>query len=81
MKTIEKAIIEVLKGVYKNPEQIEIKSEHNLFNDLGLDSLDKVEAVMALEDTFNVKIFDADALKWETVQDVIDYAVENNLKC
>ena len=81
MSEVEAAVIKAIKSVYKNPEEITIKPDHHLSHDLGLDSLDKVEVVMELEDVFNTQIFDADALKWETVQDVIDYAVENNLKC
>jgi acyl carrier protein len=42
-------------------------------DDLGADSLDQVELVMALEEAFNVEIPDEDAEKIRTVQDAIDY--------
>ena len=41
-------------------------------DDLGADSLDKVELTMALEEAFDVEIGDADVEKIRTVQDVID---------
>lgn len=47
------------------------------FADLGADSLDQTELVLALEDTFDMEIPDADAEKMATVQDVIDYVLKN----
>ena len=46
-------------------------------NDLGADSLDIVELVMALEEEFNIEIPDADAEKVVTVGDVVEYIKEN----
>jgi acyl carrier protein len=42
-------------------------------DDLGADSLDTVELIMALEEEFNLEIPDSDAEKIRTVQDAIDY--------
>jgi acyl carrier protein len=42
-------------------------------DDLGADSLDQVELIMAMEEEFNVSISDEDAEKIATVQDAIDY--------
>lgn len=42
-------------------------------NDLGADSLDTIEILMALEDHFDVEITDDDAEKWTTVKDINDY--------
>jgi acyl carrier protein len=54
-----------------NPEQV--VSEANFVDDLGADSLDTVELVMAFEDEFNVEIPDEDAEKIKTVKDAISY--------
>jgi len=48
-------------------------------DDLGADSLDKVELTMALEEAFDIEIGDADVDKIRTVQDVID-AVNSHAK-
>ncbi|MEJ2197903.1 MAG: acyl carrier protein, partial [Desulfuromonadales bacterium] len=45
--------------------------------DLGADSLDTVELVMALEEEFDIEISDEDAEKIQTVQDAIDYIGES----
>jgi len=45
----------------------------NLTDDLGADSLDKVELVMALEEEFSISISDNDAGKLNTVGDVVKY--------
>lgn len=50
-----------------------VKNDQNIVTDLGADSLDKVELVMALEDEFEMEISDEDADKIETVQQAIDY--------
>ncbi len=45
----------------------------NIVDDLGADSLDVVELVMALEEAFDTEIPDEDAEKIRTVQDIFDY--------
>ena len=50
----------------------------SFIDDLGADSLDIVELIMAFEDNFNVEIPDADAEKISTVGDVVEYI--NNMK-
>jgi len=45
----------------------------NFVDDLGADSLDTVELIMAFEEEFDVEIPDTDAEKIKTVQDVINY--------
>lgn len=49
----------------------------NFVEDLGADSLDTVELIMAFEEEFDVEIPDTDAEKIKTVQDVIDYIEAN----
>ena len=51
--------------------------EASFIDDLGADSLDIVELVMALEEEFDIEIPDADAEKVVTVADVVDYIKEN----
>ena len=51
--------------------------EASFIDDLGADSLDIVELVMALEEEFDIEIPDADAEKVTTVGDVVDYIKEN----
>jgi acyl carrier protein len=51
----------------------EVKSDARFVEDLGADSLDTVELVMALEEEFGIEIPDEDAEKAKTVKDVIDY--------
>ena len=52
----------------------EIKNDSSFVDDLGADSLDTVELVMALEEEFECEIPDEDAEKITTVQNAIDYA-------
>jgi acyl carrier protein len=54
-------------------ERDQVKDDASFINDLGADSLDTVELVMALEDAFDASIPDEDAENLKTVKDVIDY--------
>ena len=58
-------------------EAEEVKPESNFTEDLGADSLDTVELVMALEEEFGVEIPDEAAEKIATVQAAVDYIQEN----
>lgn len=62
-------IIEEQLGV--DPDRI--KPEASFIDDLGADSLDIVELVMAMEEEFDIEIPDEDAEKLRTVQDVTKY--------
>ncbi len=65
---VEKIVVEQL-GV--KPE--EVSRESSFVDDLGADSLDTVELVMALEEEFETEIPDEEAEKITTVQQAIDY--------
>lgn len=54
-----------------------VTMEASFIDDLGADSLDIVELIMALEEEFDLEIPDADAEKIVTVSDVVDYIKEN----
>ena len=51
----------------------EIKPESSFVDDLGADSLDITELVMAMEDEFGIEIDDEEAKKLRTVQDVVNF--------
>ncbi|MDF0544954.1 acyl carrier protein [Sphingobium sp. H39-3-25] len=72
MSEIAERVIQIViehMGVY--PDQV--TPEASFLDDLGGDSLDVVELVMALEDEFGITIPDADVEKISTVQDAIRY--------
>ena len=69
---VKKIIVEQL-GV----KEEDVKPEASFVEDLGADSLDTVELVMALEEEFDLEIPDEEAEKITTVQSAIDY-VQNN---
>ena len=65
---VKKIIVDKL-GV----EEAEVTNEASFTNDLGADSLDTVELVMAFEEAFGIEIPDEDAEKIATVKDAITY--------
>ena len=71
MTTFEdiRAIVAEQLGVVED----KVTPEASFANDLGADSLDTVELVMALEEEFGVEIPDEDAEKIATVQNAVDY--------
>lgn len=58
-------------------EEDEVSPEASFIDDLGADSLDTVELVMAFEEEFNIEIPDEDAEGISTVQEAIDYIKAN----
>ncbi|GMT43780.1 MAG TPA: acyl carrier protein [Deltaproteobacteria bacterium] len=58
-------------------EESEVTNESRFVEDLGADSLDTVELVMAFEEKFGISIPDSDAEKIKTVQSAIDYISEH----
>ena len=61
----------VVEQLNVNPD--EVKEESKFVEDLGADSLDVVELVMALEEKFDIEIPDTDAEKNVTVKDAMSY--------
>ena len=59
-------------------DEDQVTTEASFMDDLGADSLDTVELVMALEEEFDIEISDEDAEKIQTVQDAIDYIGESS---
>lgn len=71
MNNIETRIKNIV-AAYLDVAQADVKPEAS-FDDLGADSLDEIEIVMAVEDEFGIAISDDDANKIKTVQQAIDY--------
>lgn len=61
----------IVEQLSVDPEKV--KPEASFIDDLGADSLDIVELVMAMEEEFDIEIPDEDAEKLKTVQDVTKY--------
>ena len=57
-------------------DEDQVTAEASFMDDLGADSLDTVELVMALEEEFDIEISDEVAEKIQTVQDAVDYITE-----
>ena len=72
LEKVKGIIVEQL-GVAENA----VTMEASFIDDLGADSLDIVELVMALEEEFDIEIPDSDAEKVVTVEDVVEYIKEN----
>ena len=76
MSSVEERVIKIVVEQLGVKED-EVKSESSFVDDLGADSLDTVELVMALEEEFGTEIPDEEAEKITTVQAAIDF-VESN---
>jgi acyl carrier protein len=59
-------------------EPDEVVTEASFVDDLGADSLDLVELIMAMEEAFDMEISDDQAEKLQTVQDAINYIKEHS---
>lgn len=70
--SIEKKVVEIIVDQLGVDEK-QVVPTASFVDDLGADSLDTVELVMALEEEFDVEIPDEEAEKISTVQDAFDY--------
>jgi acyl carrier protein len=76
-KSIEEKVKEIIvEQLGVNPEQVTPNA--SFIEDLGADSLDIVELVMAFEEEFSVEVPDEDAEKLQTVGDVVKYIEEKS---
>ena len=67
----EKIRAVLVKHLRVSPESI--TEQNNMQEDLSADSLDIVEIIMELEETFGISISDEDAMTLKTVRDLMDY--------
>ncbi len=74
---IEKRVKKIVREHLGVDDKVEIQNVASFIDDLGADSLDTVELVMALEEEFDTEIPDEAAEKITTVQEAIDYIVNN----
>ncbi|AEO08142.1 acyl carrier protein [Buchnera aphidicola] len=74
-KKIKKIIIEKL-----DIKEEDIFNNASFINDLGADSLDTVELIMALEEEFDIEISDEEAEKINTIQEAINFIKNYHLK-
>ncbi|ERS95371.1 acyl carrier protein [Sporothrix schenckii ATCC 58251] len=70
---VEGRIISLLQGFDKVNDASNIKATSHFANDLGLDSLDTVEVVMAIEEEFSIEIPDKDADSLHSVDKAVEY--------
>lgn len=73
-------IFEKIKGIVVEQlgaAETSVTMEASFIDDLGADSLDIVELIMAVEEEFDIEIPDADAEKVATVGDVVEYIKDN----
>jgi acyl carrier protein len=78
MKDIEQCIKRLVAEQLGNNEA-NIKNEMSFATDLGADSLDTVDLVMAFEEEFEIEITDEDAEKITTVQQAVDYVTQHSI--
>lgn len=78
MSSIEERVIKMVAEQLGVKEE-DVKPESSFVEDLGADSLDTVELIMALEEEFDTEIPDEEAEKITTVQQAISY-IDENLK-
>lgn len=78
MENIEQRVIKIV-AEQLGVSEAEVKSDSSFVDDLGADSLDTVELVMALEEEFDCEIPDEEAEKITTVKQAVDY-INTHLK-
>ncbi|MBW1701299.1 MAG: acyl carrier protein [Deltaproteobacteria bacterium] len=79
MASVEEKVKKIICEQLDVPEK-DVVPEASFVDDLGADSLDQVELIMAMEEEFDLSIPDEDAEKIATVQDAIDYVKSGKKK-
>ena len=69
---MQKKVVDIIANQLGVDKEM-VTAEANVVDDLGADSLDVVELVMALEEAFDLEIPDEEAEKIRTVKDILDY--------
>jgi len=77
MATVEERVKQIV-AEQLGVDEAQVTPEAAFMDDLGADSLDTVELVMALEEEFDIEISDEDAEKIQKVQDAVNYISENS---
>ncbi|RPA84442.1 acyl carrier protein [Ascobolus immersus RN42] len=72
---VESRVLDLLKGFDKVADSSKLNGTAHFANDLGLDSLDTVEIVMAIEEEFNIEIPDKDADSIHSVDQAVNYVL------
>ncbi len=72
MSSVDEKIAKIICEQLDVPEK-DVVPEASFVDDLGADSLDQVELIMAMEEEFDISIPDEDAEKIATVKDAVDY--------
>ena len=72
MAAVEEKVRKIICDQLNVPEE-EVVLDASFVDDLGADSLDQVELIMAIEEEFDISIPDEDAEKIRTVQDAVSY--------
>ena len=76
MSTVEEKVKQIIVDQL-GVDQAEVTPAASFTDDLGADSLDRVELIMAMEEAFDMEIPDEDAEKIVTVQDAVAYIQKN----
>ncbi len=74
--SVEEKMVEIIASQLSVDKEKVVPSA-SFVDDLGADSLDLVELVMAMEEEYGLEIADEDAEKMQTVQDAINYVKEH----
>ncbi len=77
MSTIDEKVQKIICSQL-NVDEADVKPEASFIDDLGADSLDTVQLIMALEEEFGIEIPDEESVKIKTVIDALDYIKANS---